>query len=139
MTPEPAYTPNMASPPRSPGRYAFLLTVAALLWSVGLLGAALLLPTYGSATLVDENGVRVLLPVVVPAVISVVVWLALWRKCSRGGRLAGWVAWAFIALLVGFCVLAILSIGVFVAPVAVLLASAASRTPSGSPPARGLV
>ena len=132
------YAPNMASAPRSPGRSAFLMTVAAFVWSVGLVVAALLLPAYGSATLVEENGTRVFLPVAAPAVISIVVWLALWRKCSRGGRVTVWVAWTFVALLVGVCVVTIPSIGISVTPVAVLLACAASRTPSGSPPARGL-
>lgn len=128
----------MSSPHGSPGRYAFLLTVGAFLWSVGLVGAALLLPAYGSATLVEENGTQVLLPVAVPAVISAVVWLALWRKCSRGGRVAGRVAWVFVALLSGECVVAIASIGIFAAPVAVLLACAAAKTPSGSPEVCGL-
>jgi hypothetical protein len=114
------------------------LTVIAFLWSIGLLVAALLVPVYGSATLVDDNGPRVLLVVAVPAVISAAAWIALWRKCARGNRVSGYVAWTCVWALAGFCVLAILSIGIFVAPVAVLLASAASLTPSG-PVANGAV
>jgi hypothetical protein len=123
--------------PSSRARRAFVLTVIAFVWSIGLLVAALLAPVYGPATLVDENGAGVLLVVAVPAAISATVWIALWRKCARGNRVSGYVAWTCVWVLAGFCVLAILSIGVFVAPVAVFLACAASLTPSG-PMAGGL-
>jgi hypothetical protein len=105
----------------------------AVLWSIGLLLVALVAPVYGSATLVDENGLRALLVVTVPAVITVAVWIALWRRCARGGRVSGYVAWTCVTVLAGFCVIGLASIGLFVAPVAVLLARATSLTPSGSP------
>ncbi len=127
----------MSRLPSSPGRRAFAYTVIAFLWSVGLLVAALVVPVYGSATLVDENGSHVLLVVAVPAVISLAVWAALWRKCSHGSRAGGWVAWTGVSLLSGFCLLALASIGLLVVPAAVLLASAALLTPSG-PAAPGL-
>ena len=116
------------------GPRALLFTALALLWSVGLLAAALVAPVYGSATLVDVNGRGVLLVVAVPAVSTVAVWIALWRRCSRGGRISGYLAWACVSLLAAFCFLAMFSIGVFVVPVALLLARAVSLTPSGSPP-----
>jgi hypothetical protein len=115
----------------SVGRRAFALTVLAFMWSIGLLAAALFAPEYGSATLVDENGARVLVPVGIPAVISAVVWLALRRKCTRGGSVSGVVAWTCVSLLAVFSLLALPSIGMFVLPVAVLLAWAASVTPPG--------
>jgi hypothetical protein len=108
--------------------------VLAFVWSIGLLVAALLAPEYGSATLVDENGWGVLVPVAVPAVISVAVWLALWRKCSRGGSVGAAVAWTGVSVLAVFCLIALASIGLFVLPVALLLGCAASLTPSGSQP-----
>ena len=101
----------------------------AFLWSIGLLVAALVAPVYGSATLVDDTGARVLLVVAVPAVISATAWVALWRKCARDNRVSGYVAWTCVWVLAAFCVLAILSIGIFVAPAVVLLAGAASLTP----------
>jgi amino acid permease len=107
------------------------LTVLAFVWSIGLLVAALLAPAYGSATLVDENGTRVLVVIAVPAVISAAVWLALRRKCTRGGPVSGVVAWTCVSLLAVFCLLALASIGMFVMPVAVLLAWAVSVTPPG--------
>jgi hypothetical protein len=119
--------------PSADARRALVFTALAFLWSIGLLVAALVAPVYGSATLVDENGHGVLIVVAIPAVISLVVWLALWRKCLRGSRISGLVAWTGIVLLSLFCLLAMLSIGIFVAPVALLLACAASLTPSGSP------
>jgi hypothetical protein len=117
----------------SRGRRASGFTALAFVWSLALLVAALTVPAYGSATLVDENGRGVLLVVAVPALISLVVWLALWRKCSRGGRLSGALAWSAIAILAVFCLLAVFSIGVYVLPVAVLLARAAALTPSPAP------
>lgn len=133
------------------GRQAFWLTVAAVMWSATLLAAAFLFPAYGSSSafssgarssgslsLVQVNGLGVLIPVGVPLVIAALVWAALHHKCSRGGRLGDYAAWTCIAVLGCFCLVAILSIGIFVTPVAVLLARAVSLTPSGSPPAQGL-
>lgn len=114
----------------SRGHRAFVLTVLAFVWSVGLFVAALTVPEYGSATLVDENGSRVLVVMAVPAVISLAVWLALWLKCTRGGPVSGIVAWTCVSLLGVFCVIGLASIGLFVIPVAALLAGAASETPS---------
>ena len=87
---------------------------------------------YGSATLVDENGQGVLLVVAVTTSISVIVWIALWWRCSHGGRLSGCVALACVTILAAFCLLGMLSVELFVAPVAVLLACAAPSTLSGS-------
>ena len=112
-----------------------VLAAAALTWSVGLILAALVAPVYGSnygsRTLIDENGQGVLLIVALPAVVCVVVGIALWHKNARRGRFSGYVAWVG-ALAVGALSLAgILTIGVFIAPVAILLARAAAiRVPS---------
>jgi hypothetical protein len=131
------------------GRWAFGLTVLAVGWGAVLLVGAFALPAYSSstasdsasigvpsasATLVEANGLGVLVPVGLPALIAAVVWFALHRKCSRGSRASGHVAWALVWLLIAFCLVAIASIGIFVAPVAALLAGAASLTPSGAPP-----
>lgn len=121
----------MTSMRSSRGRRAFVLTVVAFAWSIGLLVAALLAPAYGSTTLVQENGSGVLIPVGIPAAISAAVWLALWRRCTRGGSVSGVVAWTCVLLLALFCLIALASIGLFVIPVAVLLACATSATPLG--------
>ena len=118
----------------SPGRQAVVSTICAFAWSIGLLLAALFAPEYGSATLVQENGSGVLLVVAVPAAVSVAVWFALWRKCSHGARVWGYVAWFCVGVLALFCLLALFSIGLFVVPVALLLARATVLTPSISAP-----
>jgi hypothetical protein len=113
------------------------LTVLAFIWSLGLLVAALVVPVYGTATLVGENGEHVLLVAGAPVALCIVVWFALWRRCSRGGLISGYVAWAGVCVCGMLCVVGIFSIGIFVLPVTVLLALAASLTPSKGPPAPG--
>jgi uncharacterized membrane protein YoaK (UPF0700 family) len=123
-------------------RLAVRLAGAAFIWSLGLVLAALLVPVYNghtvssasgltvsTVTLVVENGAWVLLPVAVPAIACVVVGVALRTKRGRGGRRSATVAWTAIGLLTAFSLLAILSIGIYVAPVALLLATAAAITP----------
>lgn len=128
-----------------PGRQAFWFTVAAFVWSAALVGGAFVFPAYGSAatsstgthssaslTLVQVNGLRVLIPVGVPLLTVVLVWAVLHRKCSRGGRAAGYVAWTLVWTLVAGCLVAIASVGLFFAPVAALLSCAAATTPSAA-------
>ena len=121
------------------GRWAFGLTLAAFAWAAALVVGALVLPVYSveesgdvssSATLVAVNGLGVLLPVAVPALITAVVWIALHRRCSRGSRFAGALAWTLAGVLVLSSMLAIFSIGLVVLPVALLLLGAAALTPS---------
>lgn len=133
------------------GRQAFWFTVAAFVWSAALVGAAFLLPVYGSSstsstgahsstslTLVHVNGPGVLIPVGVPLIIVALVWVALHRKCSRGGRVAGYVAQTLVWMLAAACLVAIASVGLFILPVAALLARAAAITPSGSSRSRAV-
>jgi hypothetical protein len=134
--------------PSGSRRWASGLTLAALAWAVGLIVAAVLLPAYGgsesaatasvssgagaaplvhstaagSITLVDENGPWVLVLVTLPALVCGMVWTGL-----RGGRRGVQVARVAIGLLGAFCLVAAMSIGLFVLPVAVLLGAAAAR------------
>ena len=73
----------------------------------------------GSATLVQVNGLRVLLVCAVPLVCALVVGVLLWRRAGKPG--AGPFAWTVTAVLAGFNLLAMLSIGVFVLPVTAAL------------------
>jgi hypothetical protein len=66
------------------------------------------------------------------------VWIALRFRCTRGGRAGGVAAWSLIGLLAAFCIVGIASIGLFVAPAALLLAVAAWFTPLGGPPSDAL-
>ena len=77
---------GVAALPPSTGRRAVVLTVLAVLWSVGLLAVAFLVPIYGSATLVGENGPSAILVAGAPAVISMAVWFALgWAASDANG------------------------------------------------------
>jgi hypothetical protein len=120
--------------------------VGAGAWSTALLVAALVVPMYGSttarsiapadpsavasetvavntthATLVQVNGVHVLVPMALP--LLAVVTVAVLRPAHR--RLA----WAVTALLLAFCLAAMLSVGIFVLPAVILLVVACSRPP----------
>jgi hypothetical protein len=109
----------------------------ALLWSAALVIAAALAPAYqsttvttsgtvthGSATLVNENGLGVLLITGIPLFLTVLASYALWRRRGRPG--AGTIAWIITGSLAGFNLLAMLSIGVFILPVTACLAIACS-------------
>jgi hypothetical protein len=124
-------------------RLTVRLGVAALVWSLGLVLAALFAPVYGTssvssgvngvtlsdATLVQVNGAWVLILVAIPALVSGVVILAL-RARHTGARWGGPLAWGAIALLIGEAVLGIMTIGAFLVPAIVLLAMAARRAPA---------
>lgn len=77
--------------------------------------------TGSTATLVEINGPGVIIPVLVPLVATALVAVALTRGPQRAGRL---VAWALVALLLCFAVIAMFSIGLYVLPVVVALAIA---------------
>jgi hypothetical protein len=114
------------------------LTAAALIWSLGLVVAAALVPTYGGQTVSNSNGLtltartavqvhglKAVVVVAIPVVASLVVALALYRRRADGWRYSGVVAWTTIALLALVAVLGIPSVGLFMVPVAILLALAA--------------
>lgn len=137
-----------------------VLLGTAALWSVGLVVAALTAPFYSSAsssspsspigapghpmttatqvahtsaTLVHLNGFKVLAPVSLPLLAVIVVAFALSRRRKRETPGVGRLAWTVSALLVGVVLLGMLSIGPFIAPVAVLVVVACARS-SGQPP-----
>jgi hypothetical protein len=122
------------------GRWAFALTAAGFAWAAALVPAALLVPVYSgktasasgsfstNATLVAENGAGVLVPIAIPAAVAALVWYALHRRCTRGG--SSYLAWSLVALLAAFSFVAAASIGMFLMPIALLLAGAATLTPA---------
>ena len=118
---------------RANGRSHWLLLPAAL-WSVGLVVAALLVPVYDtgasqpgrsassvSTTLVQMNGMRVLIPVGVPLAVVGLVAAALRHRRSRGKQGAGVPAWILGGLLGLLALVGMLTIGIFVLPVAVVV------------------
>jgi len=119
------------------GRVQRIALASALAWAAGLVIAAVLVPAYqsssidssgavanGSATLVGVNGWGALLVAAAPLAAALVIWYALWGRRGRQG--AGVLAWVVTALLIGFNVLAMLSIGVFLIPVTLALVVACS-------------
>ncbi|NNM46356.1 hypothetical protein [Knoellia koreensis] len=73
-------------------------------------------------TLIGQNGTGVLVPVTIPLVATAasVVLLAL----AGRHRWAEWAAWAPVAVTAALTLLGMLTIGIFIAPVAVALAVA---------------
>jgi hypothetical protein len=120
------------------------LGAAALVWSAGLVLAALMWPAYststassdgvtlgGHATLVDVNGARALALMAIPLVLTVVVLAAL-RARRSGRRWGGPLAWVAIGLLTAEALVGFMSIGVFIVPTIVLLTMAVRRAPGGT-------
>lgn len=76
-----------------------------------------------SASLVEVNGVGVLIPLFIPAVVTglTLMMLLAWRN---GGVRRTILLWMLTTALLGFCVLGYLSFGLMYAPAAVALAVA---------------
>jgi cytochrome bd-type quinol oxidase subunit 2 len=116
----------------------------AALFSLGLVVAGFVVTSYSSTngpnlTLIQENGLKVLAPLSLPFVGVVVVALALWhrqRSRRRGVGILVWVVFGLLALLV---VLGALTIGPFIAPIAIFvlgaITSARDHAPSPDPTA----
>ena len=123
-------------------RLVVRLVAGAFVWSMGLVLAALLVPVYDQtessanglnltrATLVQTDGVKVLLPVALPAVLTLLIGLAIARRYRSGRDWAASAAWVMVGLLVPLAVLSILSLGAFVIPAAILLSLALALSPS---------
>jgi hypothetical protein len=140
---EPCLRKGKLSAMASRGRLAFGLTVGAVAWGLVLVAAAFLVPVYGGssisstgvvkstiATLVGVNGVWVIAPMAVPVVLALLGWFGLHRKCSRGAKAGGYLAWGCVTVLGAFSVVAAASIGLFSVPAVLLLAAAAKLTPT---------
>jgi hypothetical protein len=119
----------------------WLLAVATA-WGVGLILAALLVPAYSSTTttssghfvsssasLVQQNGPRVLLPVSAPLVAVGIVGALLVHRRRAALPGAGIASWVVVAVLGVVSVLGILTIGPFILPVTALLLAVCSRSP----------
>jgi hypothetical protein len=120
---------------RNRWRLAVRLTGAAMVWSLGLVLAALLVPTYDGQTVSGSNGLtltartavqvhglKAVIVVAIPVVASGVVAWALYRRRLDGWRFSGVVAWTAIVVVALAALLGIPSVGLFMLPVAVLLA-----------------
>ncbi len=148
--------PSQPGPSLSGDRVTTAVLIAAAIWSAGLLAAAALMPAYtsasvstsdptslsgeipdptdvvvhrSSATLVQVNGIGVLVPMAIPFLAVATVAVVLQRRRVLARPRAGALAWTVTGLLGGCCVVAMLSVGVFLLPVVVPLVIACSRAP----------
>ena len=140
----------------APGRRARIALAAALTWSLLLLVASVVAPAYSTqtvtsegtstrstVTLVQENGWGVLGVIALPLVAVLLVTVLLLPASTRqlGVRRARALAWVVVAGLGMLGLLSLMTIGLFLLPVAVTLAlvvgtltppSAARSSPDGS-------
>lgn len=128
---------------------AIRLTVAALVWSIGLLLAALLLSSYTGQTVssdagvtlttrtfVEVNGLGSLVLVAIPLLACLSVGVALWHRHHHQPAWSGPVAWTGVAVLAIEAALGVATIGLFLIPVVMLLALSVRLVPGPvAPPA----
>jgi hypothetical protein len=93
-------------------------------WSAGLIAAAVLV----SPSLVQVNGPKVLIPVCAPLAVVALVALALTIARWRTTRWPVVVAWVLASLLDGLALVGMLTIGIFVLPVAVAVTVACASS-----------
>ena len=127
------------------GTASTVALVLAAVYSAGLVAAGFVVPFYsgvsvssagyvvtGSATLVDENGLGVIVVLALPLLVTLLVAVAL----SMRARPAAALAWTLVALLAIFTLLAMMSIGLFILPVTIALVVACATAPRTSRGAR---
>jgi len=121
-------------------RLELWLLIGAAIWGLGLVLAAFLVPAYSSntgasfgssargASLVQENGLRVLFPVATPLVAVGLIGGLVGHRRRAGKRGPGVVSWIVVTILGGVTILGILTIGVFILPVTALLLAVCLRS-----------
>jgi len=140
-----ALSPRVAARRRA---LAIRLWVAASIWSVALVVAAVVVPSSGSdtssdptgltltqSTLAQSRGLWAVVLIAVPMLACAVVAYALVREQRERWRPAPAVAWTAIGILTAESLLGILGVGAFMLPVAILLALAVRLTRRATPAA----
>ena len=92
-------------------------------------GAAPSTTTTAGSTLIQENGLKVLIPISVPLVAAAVVAYGLRRRRRRALPGAGPVSWGVTIAAGTACLVGLLTVGPYMVPVAVFLVLACSRAP----------
>ncbi|HWD74044.1 MAG TPA: hypothetical protein VG371_02830 [Solirubrobacteraceae bacterium] len=123
-------------------RLAVRMTAAAIVWSLGLLLAALLVPAYGTessspdtgvtltqVTLIQAKGAWALVLVAVPVITSALVAVGLVFRHREDAPWAAPVAWSAVGVLAVVALLGITSVGAFMLPTAALLALSVRLAP----------
>ena len=98
---------------------AQLLAVGAVLWLIWPLRVG---PVYYSeVSIVDVEGLGVLLMLFAPSALILVGTVALYMWATRGTKIARWGAWGVAALLLLFALVTSMSFGLFFLPAAVVM------------------
>ena len=100
------------------------LLAAAGLWSAGLIGASF----WVRPSLIQVNGAKVLLPVSAPLAIVALVVLGLSLARRRSARWASIVSWVLAGLLDCLALVGMLTIGIFILPVAIAVTAACAMS-----------
>lgn len=112
-------------------RWTELWLGLAALWSLGLVAAGLLVNSYSTngpgRTLIQENGLKALIPLSIPFVGVVVIALALRHRRRAQRRSIGVLVWTIFGVLALLVVLGALTIGPFIAPIVVFVVLAITR------------
>jgi len=116
---------------RLDGWTEFWLSCAGI-WSLGLIAVGFFVNSYSSTngvgnTLIQVNGMKVLIPLGIPLIGVAIVALALGRRSPARLSGVGVVVWIVVGLLALGAGLGALTIGPFIAPVAVFLLVAITR------------
>jgi 4-amino-4-deoxy-L-arabinose transferase-like glycosyltransferase len=116
---------------------------SAAFWSLGLVAAGFFVDSYSTSnsagfsspqlTLVQENGLKVVLPLFIPFVTVVIVALALRRRRRAHRRGVGALVWTVFGLLGLLVPLGAFTIGPFIFPVAFFLLMAIIQVRDHSP------
>jgi hypothetical protein len=118
IPPSPRY-PTPQYPAQAAKRPFWLLPVAGL-WSAGLIVAAYL----GDRSLVQVNGPKILIPIGAPLAVVVLVALLLAVARRTPTPVPRIVAWILSGLLDGLALVGLLTIGIFIMPVALAVTAA---------------
>jgi hypothetical protein len=107
----------------------FGLTLAAVVYSVGLLTWVVAVPSIDGETLLAYGGPWSLAVTAQPLFISLLMWALLRRRCTTGSRIATVCAWALGTLFLVWSVLGALSLAAGAFPAAMVLLFAVALTP----------
>ena len=116
------------------GRAAFALTLAAVLYGVGLLVWVAAVPSFDGETLLEYGGPLSVAITAQPLLFGLLMWALLRRRCSTGGTLVTVTAWALSTLFLAWSLIGALSLAAGAFPAAVALLVAVTLTPSPETP-----
>jgi hypothetical protein len=125
-------------PPRALDGWTALWLGCAAIWSLGLVAAGFFVNTYSSnngpgETLIQQNGDKVLIALLIPLLGVMIVGISLWhgRRVQKPG--VGILVWVVFGLLAVNVVVGAFTIGPFVAPVAVFVVLAITHVKTQPP------